>query len=204
MLNIDWNVTGSVSTALALVVGVGTLIWQIRSHNANLKQEQSRFALESALSAYEHGLTLLEDGNNNRVTWVTAARILERANEITFEISSSVHKAVMEVQRERYRIRASIILGYNDPTRDVGFFQGVEMPVQLDPKGNRSSLRQQLSELAESSLATLYNLASYPSGYEDPLPVVGLEHHINIEMRSGFPGLYAFLASKPVRTRDAK
>ena len=116
MPNIDWNAIGSVSTALALVVGVGTLIWQIRAHNANIKQERSKFALESALDAYEHGLALLEDGNNNRVTWVTAARILERANEITSAISSPVHKAVMEVQRERYRIRASTILGYDDAT----------------------------------------------------------------------------------------
>jgi len=203
MLNIDWNAIGSVSTALALIVGVGTLIWQIRAHNANLKQDQSRFALESALAAYEHGLALLEDGNNNRVTWVTAARILERANEITSAISSPVHTAVMEVQRERYRIRASAILGYDDATKDVCFFRG-ERSESLDHEEERTSLRQQLSALAESSLATVYNLASYPRGYEDPLPSGGLRNHMGIEMRSGFPGLYKFLANKPERSaRDA-
>ncbi|MBK6357935.1 MAG: hypothetical protein IPF44_15150 [Betaproteobacteria bacterium] len=199
MPNIDWNAIGSVSTALALVVGVGTLIWQIRAHNANIKQERSKFALESALDAYEHGLALLEDGNNNRVTWVTAARILERANEITSAISSPVHKAVMEVQRERYRIRASTILGYDDATKDVCFFRG-ERTESLDHEEQRSSRRQQLSELAESSLATVYDLASYPRGYDDPLPSGALRNHMGIEMRSGFPGLFEFLASKPERS----
>ena len=188
MPNIDWNAIGSVSTALALVVGVGTLIWQIRAHNANIKQERSKFALESALDAYEHGLALLEDGINNRVTWVTAARILERANEITSAISSPVHKAVMEVQRERYRIRASTILGYDDATKDVCFFRG-ERTESLDHE-----------ELAESSLATVYDLASYPRGYDDPLPSGALRNHMGIEMRSGFPGLFEFLASKPERS----
>lgn len=203
MPNIDWNAIGSVSTALALGVGVGTLIWQIRAHNANLKQERSKFALESALSAYEHGLALLEDGNNDRVTWITAARILERANEITSAISSPVHTAVMEVQRERYRIRASNILGYDDATKGVSFFRG-EQTTSMGHEEERSSLRQQLSELAESSLATVYNLASYPRGYEDPLPSGGLRNHTGIEMRSGFPGLFEFLASKPERSgRDA-
>ena len=196
MLNIDWNAIGSMSTALALFVGVGTLIWQIRAHNANLKQGRSRFALESALSAYEHGLALLEDGNNNRVTWVTAARILERANEIASAISSPVHTAVMEVQRERYRIRASVILGYDDATKDVNFFRG-DRSENFDYEEERISLRKQLSVLAESSLATVYNLASYPRGYEDPLPSGGLRNHMGIEMRAGFPGLYEYLASKP-------
>ena len=176
MPNIDWNAIGSVSTALALVVGVGTLIWQIRAHNANIKQERSKFALESALDAYEHGLALLEDGNNNRVTWVTAARILERANEITSAISSPVHKAVMEVQRERYRIRASTILGYDDATKDVCFFRG-ERTESLDHEEQRSS-----------------------RGYDDPLPSGALRNHMGIEMRSGFPGLFEFLASKPERS----
>lgn len=178
----DWNAIGSVSTALALVVGVGTLIWQIRTHNANLKQERSKFALESALAAYEHGLTLLEDGNNNRVTWITAARILQRANEIAAAISSPVHIAVMEVQHERYREQASTILGYRDTSKDISFFRG----------GHTA----RSDELSISSLETIYHLGSYPSNYEDPLPKGDLRNSMDIEMRAGFPGLYEFLESK--------
>lgn len=196
MPNVDWNAIGSVSTALTLAVGVGTLIWQIGAHNSNLKHERSKFALESALAAYEQGLALLEDGNNNRVTWVTAARVLERANEITSSISSPVHSAVMEIQRERYRIRASAILGYDDPTKAAGFFRGEQIG-NFSREEDRAVLRQRISAIAESSLATVYKLASYPQGYEDPLPHVDIRSHMGIEMRASFPGLFEFLTSTP-------
>jgi hypothetical protein len=198
MPNVDWNAIGSVSTALTLTVGIGTLIWQIRTHNSNLKHERSKFALESALAAYEQGLALIEDGNNNRVTWVTAARVLERANEISSSITSPVHSAVMEIQRERYRIRAGAILGYDDPEKTAWFFQG-ERADKPSQKEDCAAPRQRLSELAEASLATVYELASYPRGYEDPLPRVDLGSYIGIEMRASFPGLYEFLATKPSR-----
>lgn len=194
MSNIDWNAIGSLSTALALIVGVGTLIWQMRSHNENLKHERSRFALDSALSAYEQGLAPLEDGNNNRVTWITAARIFERANQISNEITSPVHTAVMEVQRERYRIKASTVLGYENPTKGEWFFRG-ERTENEAAENERPSGRRRVLELAESSLATVHNLGSYPRDYDDPLPRGDLRKHMGIEMRSGFPGLFSFLAN---------
>jgi hypothetical protein len=167
----------------------------IRTHNSNLKHDRSRFALESALAAYEQGLALLEDGNNNRVTWVTAARVLERAKEITSAITSPVHSAVMEIQRERYRIRASAVLGYDNPAKAALFFRG-EKTGNPNQEEDRTTPRQRLSELAESSLATVYKLASYPHGYEDPLPLVDFRTEIGIEMRASFPGLFEFLMSK--------
>ena len=152
MPNIDWNSVGSVSTALALLVGVGTLIWQIRTHNSNLKQKQSRFALESALAAYDQALGLLEDGNSDRVTWITAARILERANEITYSITSPVHSAVIEVHRERYRIRASAILGYDDISKDASFFRGEQAARASSVRGGDPSSRLLKYLLTQSTL----------------------------------------------------
>ena len=109
----------------------------------------------------------------------------------------------MDVQRERYRIRASTILGYDDATKAAWFFRG-EREDRLDREEERSGFYQQISELAESSLATVYNLAVYPRGYEDPLPRGRLRNYLGVEMRTEFPGLYEFLASKPEQSgRDA-
>jgi len=199
---IDWQIVANVATALALFVAAGAFVWQIISHRQEKAYTKSHFALQSALESYDLAIELLSDDNNDRVTWVTASRIVERANQISTNVTEQVHVDVLEVQLERYRRQAVSILGHDDPSKSGSFFYGGDSSAENISAAAENSTRPihlpglskgQLRYLAESSLATIYALASYPSNYEDPLKSESLDPQVNVEMRTSFPGLYEYL-----------
>ncbi len=96
-MTIDWQTTANVATALALLVASGAFIWQIFSHRQKKAYTKSHFALQSALESYDQAVAVLSDNNNDRVTWITAARIVERANQIAKNVTEQVHIDVLEV-----------------------------------------------------------------------------------------------------------
>jgi len=201
---IDWQTVSNIATALALPVAAGAFIWQIWSHRQEKTYTKSQFALQSAIESYEDAIELLSDDNNDRVIWVAAARIIERANQISTNVTEQVHTNVLEVQLERYRRQVATILGHDDPTKSGSFFYGADRNEPIDSAAKIATQpilmpgfsSGQLNYLAESSLATLYALASYPSDYEDPLKNESLDMQMSIEMRSGFPGLYEYLSHR--------
>lgn len=195
----------NVATALALLVAAGAFVWQIRAHLKEKAYTKSKFALESALGSYEQAIELLSDGNNNRITWITAARIVERANQLSANVTEQVHKYLLEVQLERYRRQMAEIFGLDDPAKGAWFFYGSRNPgADIDTAAKESTReietdygkRPQLNYLSESSLATLYKLAGYPPNYEDPLKKESLEGKTGIEMRASFPGLFHYLTHR--------
>jgi len=205
LCDIDWQLIANMATALALIVAVGVFIWQIVSRRQEKAYTKSQFGLQSALESYDLAIELLSDDNNDRVTWIAAARIVERANQISSNVTEQVHVDVLEVQRERYRRQMATILGYDDSSKSGSFFYGADSAItDIDAAAKAATQpvhlprtsKGQLKYLAESSLATLYELASYPSNYADPLKVESLDPEMNIEMRSGFPGLYEYLSHR--------
>ncbi len=199
---IDWQTVANVATALALLVATGAFIWQIISHRQEKAYSKSNFALQSALESYNEAIALLSDNNNDRVTWITAARIVERANQISKNITEQVHIDVLEIQRERYRRQMAVILGFDNPNKGAWFFYGSTNAGSEVKEAAKESTRSvhtawgskgQLKYLSETSLATLYSLASYPSNYEDPLKKETFDGKIGVEMRASFPGLFDYL-----------
>jgi hypothetical protein len=208
---VDWSAVGSISTALALIVGAGTLFWQHRSQRRRDEWEASKFALDSCLQSFQTALCLLEDGNNDRITWITAARIIQRGSELSELVSVAPHIALLEVERELFRERAADVLGLDNPLKGEWFFRGLECPqgieafvtVQANQKRFSSRSRSRLPELSTASVATVYKLASYPANYDEPLVEESAGLRAGIEMRTSFPGLFNFLASNPGRDRTA-
>ena len=209
---IDWTAIGSISTALALVLGAGTLYWQHRSQLRRDEYERSKFALNSCLETYQKALERLEDGNNDRVTWVTSARMIERANELATLVRASPHLAVLEVEKELFRDRAAAVLGYKDPAKGDWFYRGFDEPEcehdaarNGDPVLPASSRHGRghgpATELSLASVATVYELASFPKDYEEPLRGHNLEARVGVEMRASFPGLFAYLTTNFGRER---
>jgi len=203
--SINWQVIANVATALALLVTAGAFVWQIISHRQEKAYTKSKFALQSALESYDQAIKLLSDNNNKRVTWITAARIVERANQMSECVTEQIHLDVLEVQLEMYRRQVAATLGYNDATKGGSFFYGADdHSVNMDDAANQSTepihlpgiSKGQMKHLDESSLATLYELASYPSNYEDPLKSKPLDPEAYIGMRTGFPGLYEYLSHR--------
>lgn len=197
---VDWTAIGSIATALALLLGIGTLYWQHRSQIKRDVHDRSRFALDSCLYTYRIALEQLENGNNDRVTWVTSARMIQRANELASFVRETPHVAVLEVEKEILRNRAATILGYDNPAKGAWFFRGADNPASSDidnhSQRSRSYLRVTM-ELSLDAVGAVYELASFPRNYEDPLPRHKLEDEIGVEMRTGFPGLFDYLTSRP-------
>lgn len=193
-MNISWQTIANVATAIALLVAGGAFIWQIISHRQEKTYKRSQFALQSFLESYNQVLVLLNNGNNDRVTWVMAARIVERANSISKNITEQVHIDVLEIQRERYRQEMASIFGYMDENKGAWFFYGSDNPAEnIDSAANEALMS--VTNIPEGVLATLYTIATYPSNYEDPLTKKTFDDIRGIEMRHSFRGLYDYLES---------
>jgi hypothetical protein len=200
-----WQTTANVATALALLVAACALVWQMISHRKEKAYTKSHFALQSALESYSQAVEILSDGNNDRVTWITSARIVERAHQIAERITEQVHLDVLEVQLERYRRQMANILGLDNPSKGAWFFYGSQNPgtdIETAARESTSGIltahgkKSQLAYLSERSLATLYELAGYPTNYEDPLRGESLAGMMGIEMRASFPGLFDYLVHR--------
>ena len=200
---IDWTAVGSIATALALALGIGTLYWQHRSQLKRDEHDRSRFALDSCLATYRSAFERLEDGNNDRVTWITSARMIQRANELPILVTALPHIAVLEVERELLRDRAADVIGYANPSKGEWFFRGFDEPDQdaVATEGSRryrahARRRGQAIELSLASVATVFELASFPNNYDEPLRDHSLEDHVGVEMRASFPGLFGYLTTR--------
>jgi len=191
-VDINWEMAANVATAIALLVAAGAFIWQIYSHHQEKAYAKSQFALQSFLESYNQVLELLSDGNNNRVTWVMAARIIERANQISKSISEQVHIDVLEIQKERYRREMANIFGYMNPEKGGWFFYGSDNTGTDIDTAAREAFTS-VANIPEGVLATLYAVATYPSNYEDPLIKKTFDEVKGIEMRHSFRGLYDYL-----------
>jgi hypothetical protein len=200
---VDWTAVGSISTALALLLGIGTLYWQHRSQIKRDEHDRSRFALDSCLVTYRTALEQLENGNNDRVTWITSARMIQRANELSALVTEAPHIAVLEVEKELFRNRAATVLGHGNPAQGAWFFLGAARPnheissvvvVSHHPRRRNAQVGHGM-ELSLASIATVYELASFPRNYEEPLPAPELEKRMGVEMRASFPGLFDYLTS---------
>ena len=202
LTELNWQTIANVATAAALLIAAGAFIWQIISHGKEKAYTKSHFAFHSAVESYDRAVEVLSDGNNDRVTWISAARVIERANRISEKITEQVHKDFLEVHLERYRLRMAEILGYDNSNKGAAFFYGAESAdVDVDTAAKNSSRPEQtaygtkgaLNYIPETTLATLYAIAGYPRDYEDPLKKESLQAKIGMEMRAGFPGLYDYL-----------
>ena len=141
------------------------------------------------------------DKNNDRVIWITAARALERGTRIASGITEEVHKDVLQVQRDRYRLIFGDILGYDNPDVTGSFFYGApDDIVDLDDAAKHATKKEngrpQLRNLSETTLKIIWDFAQFPDGYEDPISDVSefskqeVENDFNI---LPYPGLFKFL-----------
>ena len=162
--------TAVVATIIALV----GFFWQIYTYFKKGQYDKSAFRLTSALDAFEEARKLLQDKNNDRVKWVTAARALQRGVRISSGITEEVHKDVLEFQRDRYRLIFGDILGYYNHEINGGFFYGAPPEIIDIGEAARYSTRReedrpQLRALSENTLKIVWDFAQFPDGYDDPV-----------------------------------
>jgi hypothetical protein len=149
------------------IVAIAGLLYQIKLNNSKWARDESKFCLSSALEAFEEAYKLLADGNNNRVTWISAARALKRGQNMTSGITQQVHKDVLEVQLDRYRNLFAQILGADNPHKRKEFFAGdPKVPMELD---NIWPILPGAKDIPPTTLKVIWDFAQFPPGYEDPI-----------------------------------
>jgi hypothetical protein len=165
-----------------VLAALGGVLWASAEQVKNREIERSRFYLESAMKAVEQAQAMLEDHNNDRVTWIAAARILERAVFVARSITAKQHKRIWEIAREAHRRTFADFLGYANPAyAPAAFFYGVlgYQNLNLDdaaressrPAGPTNPVRISDARMVdEASLYTIWQFCEYSEDYDDPLP----------------------------------
>ncbi|MBD2156010.1 hypothetical protein [Leptolyngbya sp. FACHB-16] len=149
------------------------------SKAADKQAQNSKFLLEQSLLGIKYAIDLLSDRNNDRMTWISAARTLQNSLEIACGITEPEHKQIFEIEADRYRHQLWDILNPNDEEITAAFFYGAEDPKSdVDTAAKSSSLRRvgerfnmlsSVHALSEESLFVIWNFMSFPNNYEDPL-----------------------------------
>lgn len=162
----------AVPAGLLVALG-GNLLTQAKNA-AEAAEKRSAFYLDSALNAYEQARVLLTEGNNDRVTWIEAARCLGHAKALSEDVTTHAHRRVLELNRLKYRGAFHQVLA----SRTASFFYGVEDSRDLDSAARASTAPEErngrattstASELDEASIRMVWEAAQWPADYEDPL-----------------------------------
>lgn len=188
--------TAAVPAGVLLALA-GNVFTQAKSI-ADAEEKRSLFNLEGFRLAFEHALSLLSNGNNDRSTWIEAARSLAHGEELARSVTVKEHKRVLDLDRLKYRGSFHGVLAGNP----AEFFYGVPLLyATLDEAASASSRRPESSgrrvfaganELDEPSVRAVWSAAAWPEDYEDPR---GSRFHES-EMRQIsilFPELHRFL-----------
>lgn len=170
------------------------------------KQTQcSKFFLEQSLAGFGHTVNLLNDRNNDRRKWISAARILQQSLELSKRITENEHKSILQIEMDRYRHQLWEILNPYDERITPAFFYGVNdssldiheaakqssLPTVGEPQDRLSSVHS----LSEKSVFVIWSFMEFPENYADPLRDTFSQEHIE-RVRLQHRPLYEYLKHK--------
>jgi len=172
---------------------------QLFTQSKNLqesREKRSLFYLDSCVKAFEEARILLEDGNNDRATWIAAGRALGHATDLADNVTADAHLRVLELHRLKYR------RCFHDALqRSAAFFYGAKLVLSTDDAakwstaGEEGGLISTVKGLSDKALRAVWLAAQWPTGYEDPLDR-GFSEAERQQMCLLFPGLHEFLDHK--------
>lgn len=200
---IDWETTAQVATSLTLWLAILVFIWQFWVNCQQRKYDKSLLHLEEATKAYEKAISMLSDGNSDRVTWNTAARLISKADDIVSRIQIEELRYIFDARKEGYRKDLSIILGYRNTEITGSFFYGaVDRSIPVDKAAITSVLDQEYGGwesnpdrgINEKALFSIWSAVQFPADYKDPIDKESIDEkfcrNINNIM---YPGLAEYL-----------
>jgi hypothetical protein len=190
-------IAASVAVPAGLLLTFGGLLLAKAREAAEAEEKRRFFYLESCTQAYEAARELLANGNNDRATWIAAARALKHAKKLSESISADSHLRVLELKQLQYRGFFALILR----SHPAPFFYGVhDESMALDDAAAASSASQVRAgllstsvqrELSDGSLFAVWEAAQWPHDYKDPLDEGGFSPKDDTRLLIHAPGASA-------------
>jgi hypothetical protein len=195
------------STLSAIAISCGVMIASItylRDKDAQVaerKKQNDEIMLRLAKEGFDETYDLLKDQNNNRVTWVRAARILYDSLGLKKkEVKLPQYVKTFNLAEERLRNQLYRVLQTEPENSEESdkaslpgqFFYGAEnwkdseLTVDDAAINSKSPIKAysvsidkvtpepKSGGLSESSVVAIYNFLKYPDDYEDPLDKIKL------------------------------
>lgn len=196
---------GTTNPLLAFLTFLGVL-WTIsiaydQFNNAKSRQDiedsdkRSLFFFEQAKLGLEEVYDMLKDQNNDRVTWIRAARDLLRAKSIGKSITVKEYQEAYRLTEEKIRHKLYLSLSIYDQTTHnrnplpPQFFYGVQnwavtkplddIAKEVSQKTNVYGVsidhlkpQTNIVPLSAKSVIAIYDFLEYPADYDDPLKTV--------------------------------
>mgnify|MGYP001031846022 CR=1 FL=1 len=186
----------SLLPAIAISAGVLVAIFTFARERGKQKAERERHVSEVILSQAKDGfetvINLLTDQNNNRVTWVRAARTLLKSANLKSKITTEEYILAYDLEEERVRNELYTILSVRDDVTGERtplppqFFYGIDdwkTCKSLDDaaiKSNSGAVAYSvtldevppqpfLKPLSVNSVIAIFDFMEYPKTYQEPL-----------------------------------
>lgn len=160
---------------LILVFISGTMFVAIWTQRRNESFHRSETHLNNALGLIEKAKSVLTDDDgyptNDRICWVTAARLLTRAERIASQISEPVHREIFAAEHDYNRHVFGDFLRDGGNPLPAQFFTGASPLYQslgaavYAPDQEKNGGRW----IPPRILAIVYRFFQFPEGFEDPL-----------------------------------
>jgi len=165
----------------------------------------SESVMKAASDSLDRTIDLLNDGNNHRATWISAARLVESAKMLQANISEPGHKQHFDALWLEAQARLRTFLGFGK-NLNPSFFYGVSQNVEdLDRaeelsrsrEATSSGLRIERLALDEASLYSIWSFCKFPEDYDDPVSGQ-FRKDDELKVQSNYPALHDYLRHRGV------
>lgn len=150
-----------------------TMFFGVRAHNHDKNYEQSATNLASAISLVDRAALILKPNGvltNDRVAWITCARLISRAEVLKGKITTETHMLIFNAEHDLWRHSFRDLLRQNGQELSGAFFCGGDASRSIGETVTDSSHPQDgRAWIPEKILSVVYKFITFPKAYVDPL-----------------------------------
>jgi hypothetical protein len=134
----------------------------------------SQIFLDKSIDLINKAYDVLNDNGAGltceRVSWVTAARLLKRAEELSSRLRIPSHRAIYESEHDYQRHRFGSLLKVNGSALPTEFFLGSGyVPGSIGDSALSTTSTKGSPWIPKEALSVVYRFRVFPKDYEDPL-----------------------------------
>lgn len=155
--------TGSIAVGISAIVAVNLYVSTIRRHESEDLRKASQEYLQEAIKILERMYDIFTDNGentdpprNNRLLWLTTARMILRYHKIRDKINQDDHKEIVKEHEEYWRFQLYNLLRRNRSNFSLAYFQ---------PSGNMYGA----DVIQRDSVGVIFDFAQWYDDTENPL-----------------------------------